>query len=72
MFQQALCIKISTNWTLKLFPLTCVYAEKAIKSSKASGPDGIPPSLKEFAYELSSPLADALNCSFREGVVPHQ
>ena len=34
-----------------------VYKElKAIKSSKASGPDGIPPKLiKEFAYELSSP-----------------
>ena len=46
---------------------------KAIKSSKASGPDGIPPKLiKEFAYELSSPLTDVLNCSFREGVVPHQ
>ena len=51
-----------------------VYKElKAIKSSKASGPDGIPPKLiKEFAYELSSPLTDVLNCSFREGVVPHQ
>ena len=51
-----------------------VYKElKAIKSSKASGPDGIPPKLiKEFAYELSKPLTDVLNCSFREGVVPHQ
>ena len=39
-----------------------VYKElKAIKSSKASGPDGIPPKLiKKFAYELSSPLTDVL------------
>ena len=51
-----------------------IYKElKAIKSSKASGPDDIPPKLiKEFAYELSSPLIVVLNCSFREGVVPHK
>ena len=46
---------------------------KVVKTSKSSGPDGIPPKLiKEFAYELSSPLTDVLNCSFKEGVVPHQ
>ena len=51
-----------------------VYAElRKVKSTKASGPDGISPKLvNEFAYELSSPVTDILNCSYKEGVVPKQ
>ena len=51
-----------------------VYAElRKVKSTKATGPDGISPKLvKEFAYELSSPVTDILNCSYKEGVVPKQ
>ena len=51
-----------------------VYAElRKVKSTKATGPDGISPKLvKEFAYELSSSLTDILNCSYKEGVVPKQ
>ena len=51
-----------------------VYNElKKVKVSKSCGPDGIPPKLiKEFAYELSTPLTDVLNASFQEGCVPHQ
>ena len=46
---------------------------KKINASKATGPDGIPPRLvKEFAYELSVPFTDILNCSYSEGTVPHQ
>ena len=46
---------------------------KKINASKATGPDGIPPRLvKEFAYELSVPFTDILNCSYTEGTVPHQ
>ena len=50
-----------------------VYAElRKVKFTKATGPDGISPKLvKEFAYELSSPLTDILNCSYK-GVVPKQ
>ena len=49
-----------------------VYAELTkLKSAKACGPDEIPPKLvKEFAYELSVPLTDILNSSYREGCVP--
>ena len=44
-----------------------------VKTTKATGPDGISPKLvKEFAYELSLPLTDVLNCSYTEGVVPKQ
>ena len=28
--------------------------------------------IKEFAYEISVPFTDILNCSFKEGKVPHQ
>jgi hypothetical protein len=51
-----------------------VYAElKKVKSTKASGPDGISPKLvKEFAYELTLPLTNVLNTSYAEGVVPVQ
>ena len=46
---------------------------KTIKVSKSSGPDGIPSKLiKEFAYELSGPLTDVLNCSTSKGFVPQQ
>jgi len=42
-----------------------------VKTSKAPGPDLLPPKLiKEFAYELSHPLTDILNTSLREGRVP--
>ena len=49
-----------------------VYAElRKLKPAKASGPDNCPPKLaKEFAYELSVPLTDIVNSSFREGKVP--
>ena len=51
-----------------------VYSElQKVNPSKAGGPDGIKPQLvKEFAYELSIPLTDILNSSFREGIVPSQ
>ncbi|XP_072042807.1 uncharacterized protein [Amphiura filiformis] len=51
-----------------------VYAELSkVKASKACGPDGVSPRLiKEFAYELSIPVTDILNCSYHEGVVPTQ
>ncbi|XP_071957019.1 uncharacterized protein [Antedon mediterranea] len=40
---------------------------------KSVGPDKIPPLiLKEFALELSEPLTNILNCSFREGSLPTQ
>ena len=43
------------------------------KTGKAGGPDGISSRLiKEFAYELSKPLANILNQSYLEGVVPPQ
>jgi len=46
---------------------------KKIKSGKAGGPDGIPGKIiSEFACELSFPLANILNQSYREGVVPPQ
>jgi hypothetical protein len=46
---------------------------KQIKSGKAGGPDGIPAKIiHEFSYELSFPLADILNQSYREGTVPPQ
>ena len=52
------------------------YAElNKIKPSKACGPDGTCISTKlirEFAYELSIPLTDILNCSYTEGIVPDQ
>ena len=42
-----------------------------IGSSKAAGPDGIPPSmLQALAEELSLPLAMIFNKSLNEGVVP--
>ncbi|KAI8496818.1 scavenger receptor [Branchiostoma belcheri] len=44
---------------------------QAVKTSKSPGPDGISGRLlKEFAYELSTPIADILNSSLREGCVP--
>ena len=40
---------------------------------KAGGPDGISARfIKEFSYELSKPLTDILNQSYREGTVPCQ
>ena len=49
-----------------------VYAElQKIKPSKAFGPDGIPQKLvKEFSYELSTPLTDLSNSSYSKRVVP--
>ena len=44
-----------------------------VKVGKAGGPDGISARLiKEFSYELSKPLTDILNQSYREGTVPSQ
>lgn len=43
------------------------------KAGKAGGPDGISSRIiREFAYELSKPLADILNKSYEEGVCPPQ
>ena len=56
-----------------LYPWNVYSVLKKINASKATGPDGIPPRLvKEFAYELSVPFTDILNCSYTEGTVPHQ
>ena len=46
-------------------PFPPQYAElKKTNPNKATGPDGVPAKLvKEFAYELSVPLNDILNCS---------
>ena len=51
-----------------------VYSQlKKISCRKAGGPDGIPASiLREFAYELSKPLAHILNSSYSEGIVPNE
>ena len=51
-----------------------VYSElKKINPTKSGGPDMIPGKIvKEFAYELSIPLANILNASFTEGIVPTQ
>ncbi|KAI8483411.1 hypothetical protein Bbelb_388740 [Branchiostoma belcheri] len=46
---------------------------QGVKTRKAAGPDGIPGKLiKEFAYELSSPLADILNSSLQHGILPEE
>ncbi|KAI8516894.1 hypothetical protein Bbelb_054750 [Branchiostoma belcheri] len=46
---------------------------RRIKVSKAPGPDNISPKLiKEFAFELSTPMTDILNSSLQEGKVPAQ
>ena len=46
---------------------------KVVKTKKAPGPDEIPQGvLRDFACELSDPLCDILNTSFREGIVPSQ
>ena len=48
----------------------CMKLQK-VKTRKAAGPDAIPGKLiKEFAYELSVPLADILNSSLQQGLVP--
>ncbi|KAM3849703.1 death domain-containing protein 1 [Diretmus argenteus] len=44
---------------------------KRVNTRKAAGPDQIPGRLiKEFACELSEPLADILNHSLQDGIVP--
>ncbi|XP_078594556.1 uncharacterized protein LOC144872371 [Branchiostoma floridae x Branchiostoma japonicum] len=44
-----------------------------VKTKKAAGPDEIPAKLaKEFAYELSAPLADVLNASLVQGSIPDE
>ncbi|KAI8502148.1 hypothetical protein Bbelb_197360 [Branchiostoma belcheri] len=46
---------------------------RKVKTRKAAGPDGIPGKLiREFAYELSGPLSDILNCSLAQGIVPDE
>ena len=49
-----------------------VYKELSkLNARKSAGPDGMPGRiLKEFACELSTPVADILNASLREGCVP--
>ncbi|XP_035697780.1 uncharacterized protein LOC118430854 [Branchiostoma floridae] len=51
-----------------------VYSKlKSTNCSKSPGPDGVPSRiLKEFACEISGPICDLMNASFREGVVPRQ
>ena len=51
-----------------------VYKELSkTKINKSGGPDGIPPQIiKNFALELSTPLADILNTSYKEGMMPRQ
>ncbi|KAI8498065.1 hypothetical protein Bbelb_240090 [Branchiostoma belcheri] len=47
------------------------YLRERIKVSKAPEPDNISPKLiKEFAFELSTPMTDILNLSLQEGKVP--
>ena len=56
-----------------LYPWEVYSQRKKVKGNKAAGPDGISPKLiKKFAYELSTPLTDVLNCSYKNGVVPKQ
>ncbi|KAI8484927.1 hypothetical protein Bbelb_373340 [Branchiostoma belcheri] len=44
-----------------------------VKTRKAAGPDSIPGKIiKEFAYELSGPLADILNTSLKQSIVPEE
>ena len=44
-----------------------------LNSSKAAGPDNIPPRiLKDFAFELSDPLAEIFNLSFASATSPSQ
>ena len=44
-----------------------------LNSSKAAGPDNIPPRiLKDFAYELSDPLAEIFNLSIASATSPSQ
>ncbi|KAI8511472.1 hypothetical protein Bbelb_105720 [Branchiostoma belcheri] len=55
----------------QIYPWDMYQRLQRVKVSKAPGPDLIPPKLiKEFAYELSTPLTDILNTSLREGRVP--
>ena len=44
---------------------------RKLNVKKSAGPDGLPGKLiKEFECELSTPVADILNASLREGYVP--
>ena len=50
----------------------CPILQK-LKLGKAPGPDQLSTRvLREFAYELSQPVADILNTSFKEGYLPQQ
>ena len=56
-----------------LYPWEVYNELRKINPNKSSGPDGVSARLiKEFAYEISVPFTDILNCSFKEGIVPHQ
>ena len=72
--EPGLIFKGSEDEKLKEFEVTedCVRDELLkLDSSKAAGPDGIPPSmLQALAEELSLPLAMIFNKSLNEGVVP--
>ena len=53
--------------------LKSIKCFKKTKAGKTGGPDGISSRIiREFAYELSKPLADILNKSYEEGVCPPQ
>ncbi|XP_033124934.1 uncharacterized protein LOC117123193, partial [Anneissia japonica] len=46
---------------------------RKINVKKAGGPDNLPPKvIRECAYELSVPITDLINKSFKEGKVPTQ
>ncbi len=51
-----------------------IYSDlKRVSVSKAGGPDNISQQLlKEFAYELSSPVTEIINTSLQQGTVPSQ
>ncbi|KAI8497841.1 Integrator complex subunit 7 [Branchiostoma belcheri] len=52
-------------------PWQMYHCLKKVKVRKAPGPDAIPPTLiKEFAYELATPLTDIMNASLQQGSVP--
>ena len=59
------------NQLLRYTPGKCMKSSGRLKSLNLVDLMVFSPnSWKEFAYELSGPLTDLLNCSFEEGVVP--
>ena len=59
--------------TPHLYPWEVYNELRKINPDKSRGPDRVSTRLiKEFAYEISVPFTDILNCSFKEEIVPHQ